>query len=180
MRGLHRCGVLAVVLGLAVFAGAPLLAFAAETVLLERVGQLDGGGTASGQHHRLRAAIGGSVVLGRAVGSKYVLVAGFGLSPPDRDGDGIPDYKDPDSDNDGVDDASDNCPHAANPSQRDSDGDGVGDACENDPDGDGYPDEAGPAARDPNSYPGAPEVCDGADNDGDGLVDEGTGCEVCQ
>lgn len=32
---------------------------------------------------------------------------------------------------------------------------------------------------DPNIRPGAIELCDGRDNDGDGRIDEGTGCEVC-
>lgn len=40
------------------------------------------------------------------------------FTPPDADGDGIPD-------------AADNCPQASNPNQADVDGDGIGDACDN-------------------------------------------------
>jgi hypothetical protein len=42
------------------------------------------------------------------------------FTPPDADGDGIPD-------------ATDNCPQAPNPDQTDADGDGIGDACDNFP-----------------------------------------------
>ncbi len=78
----------------------------------------------------------------------------------DVDGDGVPDYLDDvptdgpltrDGDGDGVPDRLDNCPALGNPEQVDSDGDGVGDACEDVP---------------------AVEACgNGADDDGDGLVD---------
>lgn len=49
------------------------------------------------------------------------------ITPPDEDGDGIPD-------------ASDNCLLAANPNQTDTDGDGNGNACDTDDDNDGMPD----------------------------------------
>jgi hypothetical protein len=39
------------------------------------------------------------------------------VAPPDRDGDGIPDFRD-------------NCPDVYNPDQRDIDGDGIGTACD--------------------------------------------------
>lgn len=84
----------------------------------------------------------------------------------DEDGDGIADACDrcpgfddaDDVDDDGVPDACDNCPGQANADQRDDDGDGWGRACDCD-DGDKL------------AYPGATEVCDGRDNDCDGIVD---------
>ncbi len=42
-----------------------------------------------------------------------------------------------------------------------------------DSDGDGWPDDEDCAPLDPNTYPGAPEVCDGQDQDCDGLPDDG-------
>jgi hypothetical protein len=52
----------------------------------------------------------------------------FELSPPDGDGDGVPDD-------------SDNCPTTPNGDQTDTDDDGQGDACDADDDNDGVPDE---------------------------------------
>lgn len=51
---------------------------------------------------------------------QLLLVFGRPCTPPDSDGDGIPD-------------AVDNCPHAFNPTQADTDGDGIADACDNCP-----------------------------------------------
>jgi len=64
----------------------------------------------------------------------------------DGDGDGIPDY-------------ADNCPSVLNNDQTDADGDGFGSACECDD-------------ADSLTYPGAPPVADGKDNDCDGTIDK--------
>ena len=91
----------------------------------------------------------------------------------DVDNDGLGDSCDSDADNDGTGNDDDNCALVYNPDQLDSDNDGVGDACEDDKDGDGVADMQDCAPLNPAIYPGAEEVCDGADNNCNSLPDEG-------
>ena len=93
----------------------------------------------------------------------------------DLDEDGTADCMDEDDDNDGTPDLTDNCPVTANPSQTDQDGDGIGDACEDDKDGDLDPDSTDCAPQDPTVHHGAAEICDGKDNNCNGIADEGFG-----
>ena len=96
--------------------------------------------------------------------------ANGGLTPPDTDGDGTPDYRDLDSDNDGLTDAEEKGPSAT---PRDTDGDGTPDYRDLDSDNDGLTDaeEKGPSTtpRDTDGD-GTPDYRD-LDSDNDGLTD---------
>jgi streptogramin lyase len=92
---------------------------------------------------------------------------------PDVDGDGEANCVDPDDDNDSFIDEEDNCPEHANSNQYDLDGDGQGNACDEDDDNDGDADETDCYPLDPDAYHGAPEICDGLDNNCNTQVDEG-------
>ena len=95
----------------------------------------------------------------------------------DIDGDTVPDACDSDLDGDGWDNGVDNCPNIANPTQSDIDSDGLGDPCDTyDADGDDYKNDTETLhGSDPLDQFSTPEVCDGVDNDGDTLTDEGHG-----
>ncbi len=97
----------------------------------------------------------------------------------DQDLDGIGDVCDADRDGDGVANGVDNCPATANPLQEDQDGDGLGDVCDPDRDGDGDPNASDCGADDPVVHHGGQEVCNGADDNCNGLVDE-AGALGCQ
>jgi hypothetical protein len=89
----------------------------------------------------------------------------------DTDGDGIADCCENDADGDGVPDGKDNCKYVVNTDQLNTDGDAQGDECDADDDNDGVIDELDCAPKQKKAYPNAPEICDGIDNDCDGVVD---------
>ena len=92
---------------------------------------------------------------------------------PDANGDGVADCVSEDDDGDGFPDNLDNCPKVANPTQANSDNDLLGDACDADDDNDGVIDEEDCQPTNALISPDKPELCDGTDNNCNGLFDEG-------
>jgi hypothetical protein len=118
----------------------------------------------------------------------------------DTDLDGEADCVDLDDDNDGDPDDSDcqpldaavhnqapevcngtddNCDGVVDESFPDLDEDGVVDCLDPDKDGDGFEEDLDCDDLNPDSFPGALEVCDGADNDCNESIDEGLSGEPC-
>ncbi|MBT9554990.1 MAG: hypothetical protein IV100_03125 [Myxococcales bacterium] len=112
---------------------------------------------------------------------------------PDLDWDGLRDDCDPDQDGDGDPDVTDCDPHdrwiysgaveicdgrdedcsgVMDDGLPDLDGDGLMDECDSDRDGDGASNDTDCAMADPTRYPGAPEECNGLDDDCDSFGDE--------
>jgi len=99
----------------------------------------------------VRAGLSESVSGGRLNAGEAVNVSLNGPTPPDGDGDGVPDAIDacdttpggvtaagcPDPDNDAFPSSRDNCPTDANSDQLDTDADDIGDVCDPDMDNDG-------------------------------------------
>ncbi len=78
-----------------------------------------------------------------------------------------------DTDGDGTLDPVDNCLFVPNADPTDPDADGLGSGCDDDDDGDGALDLDDCEPLDPTRFPGAPEVCDGVDDDCDNTADDG-------
>ena len=85
----------------------------------------------------------------------------------------------PDDDGDGILDGADNCPLIANAEQEDFDTDGFGDACDVDDDNDGSLDGADCDPLNMAVFPGAAEICNGIDDNCDGMLDEGSSSLTC-
>lgn len=105
--------------------------------------------------------------------------SGGGVALPDWYLACAPAEANPDDDGDLIPDELDNCQSVANPDQTDHDLDGLGDACDNDDDNDLSPDLLDCAPLDSSIHEGAAEVCNGHDDNCDGLVDEGFGEVSC-
>ena len=97
----------------------------------------------------------------------------------DQDQDDLGDICDPDVDGDLIPDIVDNCPTHPNSLQMDSDSDSLGDVCDPDIDGDNDPNDSDCGPHDPAVFTGATELCDGKDNDCNGLIDDEIGVVLC-
>jgi hypothetical protein len=97
----------------------------------------------------------------------------------DTNEDGLADCMTEDDDGDGIPDGADNCPNLPNADQANFDLDSQGDACDNDDDNDLSADDDDCAPFNAAVKPGAPEICNGIDDDCEGDVDEGLGSIVC-
>ena len=110
----------------------------------------------------------------------------------DTDGDSFGDVCDPDIDGDTVLNGVDNCPNVANFDQSDLDNDSFGDVCDPDcdgdgtvapcnadSDGDGFIPPADCMEGEASVHPGATELCNGVDDDCDGVTDDGCPAPAC-
>jgi Bacterial Ig-like domain/Thrombospondin type 3 repeat len=117
--------------------------------------------------------------LGRTAAAPSAAAATLDPFPYDTDNDGTPNDLDLDDDNDGVLDLTDNCRGTKNPDQANFDTDGFGDLCDADDDNDGlegivenfFGASDLSASNRPENLAFTGSCGDGADNDGDGLID---------